>query len=370
MKLNWLGYWPGHDGYGRFNIRFVQALQRAGADVRALHIGDLDRPPWLLEQMAMDWERLTITCAPPYMLKPVPGRQWLFSMTEGSVLPDKWVDTINGSGVERVLVPCQHNAGAFRNSGVEAPIHVVPGGTDPEEFPLRSWEREEDKPYTFLTIADRNERKGWHEVWEAFYLAFGGKTDGVQDVRLIIKYLPSDNVADVMAKAQGSDKRILYQNEVADDMASVYAQADCLALPSRCEGWGMIQREAAMSGLPVITQAHAGLDDGHTHEWAIVVETGQMQPIPRERHTTLGEWRIANVEELAGVMQWCYDNPDAAKRWHGDRAAAWLRANQTWDHAVETLMGLIRQQEPELFLTGEIDYALWTGRPTLRISGC
>ena len=38
-------------------------------------------------------------------------------MTEGSRLPDKWTQAIADSGVERVLVPCEHNAAAFRDSG-------------------------------------------------------------------------------------------------------------------------------------------------------------------------------------------------------------------------------------------------------------
>jgi glycosyltransferase involved in cell wall biosynthesis len=264
-------------------------------------------------------------------------------MTEGSILPPDWADTINNSGVERVIVPCQHNADAFANSGVTAPISVVHGGTDPAEFPLRTEPRDAAKPYTFLTFADRNERKGWHEVWDAFYLAFGGKTTGTMDVRLLIKYRPDDNnVTTVMAGAVDADKRIVYQGEDVADMAMLYAQADCLVLPSRSEGWGMIHREAACQGLPVITQAYSGLSDAH--EWAIVVEKGVMQPIPRERSTSLGEWRVVDVAELAQKMRWCYERPTEAAEF-GRQAAAWIRDNQTWTHAASALIDLLNASE-------------------------
>lgn len=345
MKLNWFSYYPQYDGYGRFSSRMVQALQRAGAEVFAYHLGDLERPPWLLEQMQIDWDCLTITCCPPFMLKRVPGRHWLFSMTEGSQLPDGWAETINHSGVERVLVPCRHNAEAFRNSGLQLPVSIIPGGTDPQEFPLII--DRPKRPYTFLTFADRNERKGWQEVWDAFYLAFGGKTTGTMDVRLLIKYRPDENnVTSVMANAEGLDPRIIFWGDDVSNIADVYAQADCLALPSRSEGWGMPHREAGMSGLPVITQAYSGMDDGHTREWAIVVEQGEMRPIPKERAvSSLGEWRVADKQELAAKMRRCYEQPPLAAAF-GQQAARWLCQHQTWGHSANSLIDLIGASEP------------------------
>jgi aminocarboxymuconate-semialdehyde decarboxylase len=57
-------------------------------------------------------------------------------MTEGSELPPGWREWIEKASVERLIVPCPHNAEAFRRGGVTCPIHVIPGGTDPDEFPI------------------------------------------------------------------------------------------------------------------------------------------------------------------------------------------------------------------------------------------
>lgn len=353
MRVNWIGHYDQRDGYGRFNARLASALHRQGVDVQFRVAGILDLPNWVLEWNDVTWDGLTISCMPPYMVKPVPGRHWLFSMTEGSELPAGWADAANAAGLERVLVPCEHNAEAFRRSGVEAPISVVPGGTDPDEFALPDGERPQ-RPYTFFALADRGFRKGWQEVWDAFYLAFGGKTTGTQDVRLIVKGRPHMGGVHELLMQRGADldRRIIWQIYDAKDIRGVYAQADCVVIPSRSEGWGMPHREAAMMGLPVITQAYSGLDDGHTHEWAIVVQGGRIERVPEEETTHLGDWRIADVGELAAKMRACYEQREWAASF-GRQAAAWLREHQTWDHSARALIRLISEMSAAQQATAE-----------------
>lgn len=342
MRVNWFGYFPQTDGYGRFNTRLVQALQDLQADVDLYHIGELDRPARLLQQLNIGWGRLNITCAPPYMLKKVPGRHWLYSMTEGSRIPLEWVEWIKECGIERLFVPCQHNLNAFKDSGVRIPIHVLPGGTDPDEFPLLPL-KSEYRPYTFLTFADRGFRKGWEETREAFYHAFGGKTMGNMEVRLIIKARKKDGgLLDWMSKnIRDADKRVTFLVDDIEDMRQVYAQAHCLVLPSRSEGWGMMHREAACSGLPVITQQYAGMDDGHTQEWAMVVESDYDEEVPKEAKA-LGTWRIANFQDIAQKMRYCFYSPETAQAF-GLRAARWIRQNQTWHHSAKLLIQLYEE---------------------------
>ena len=359
QAINWFGYFNQADGYGRLNSRFVRALQKK-IDCTAYHIGVLDMPGWMLWQQPIRTDKmvLNITCAPPYMVKKVLGRHWLYTMTEGSRILPSWVEAIEKAGLERILVPCHHNLVAFRDSGIAVPISVVPAGTDPNEFELLdrgdkpAWSY---RPYTFLAFDDRGERKGFPEVWDAFYLAFGGKTTGNLNVRLIVKGRVKDrSLSSILSKAQDRDARVTFFEHDALDMQNIYAQADCLVLPSRSEGWGMIHREAACMGLPVITQRYSGLDDGHLEEWALVVERGELKPIPPEVCTALGEWRIVDKDALAQAMKFCYDSPETASAF-GKKAAQWIRENQTWDDAALTLLSLI----------GFVDHALSVERATV-----
>lgn len=352
MRLNVLGYqFRGFDGYGRYSAYLVRALRRAGVEITPHFNGAADAPAWLRDEWGVDFANTpTISCLPPFYLRKLPKNSaphWLLTMTEGSELPDDWAEIINESGVERVLVPCQHNADAFRNGGVDVPITVVPGGTDPDEFPLLQRQRNEDAPYTFLTLADRGKRKGWFEVYNAFFMAFGTYKDvGPDKVRLIIKCRPNGNdlIDFILEKLPWIDPRITFLQEDYANIADFYALGDCLALPSRSEGWGMPHREAAMMGLPVITQAYSGMDDGHTGEWASVVKDGRMEPVEAQKDKHLkGQWRTVDREELAQVMRMHYENP-AGFAGAGQGAAAWLRVNQTWDHACTKLLQVLQHE--------------------------
>lgn len=339
MQLNWLAYqYREWDGYGRFSSRLIRALLRFNVDVR-VHLHEVaNMPEWMRIRNDVTWDRLTISCLPPFYLNRVPGRHWLLSMTEGSRLPAGWRETIKRSGVERIIVPCQHNADAFAVCGL--PVHVIPGGTDPDEFPVI--DDRPDREYTFLALADRGARKGWVEVWQAFYKAFGSPTD-TPDVRLIIKSRPDGNeMLALIAKADKPDPRITILMQDMD-MRDFYRMGDCLAIPSRSEGWGMPHREAAMSGLPVITQDYSGMDDGYTAHWATVVKGGRLEAIPAHFEHIAGEWLKADIPTLAARMRFYYEHP-AVARYKGTCAADWLRKNQTWADSARRLLWLIESE--------------------------
>lgn len=349
--LTWTGYnYRPYDGYGRYSGYLVRALERAGVHVTPVMHEQTQAAGWLRARWGIDLSRLTLACMPPFGLRALPpgsGPLWLLTMTEGDELPPGWADLIRDARVARVIVPCEHNAAVFR-AGLDIPVSVVPGGTCPDEFPLRPAARP-DRPFTFLALADRGARKGWVEVWEAFYQAFGRPQD-TPDVRLIVKSRPDGNdlltrLIAAQAASPDADPRLdLRQTDLAS-LADLLAEVDVFAIPSRSEGWGMPHREAAMQGIPVITQAYAGLDDGHTSEWALVVGRGTPERIclPEDAHVA-GTWRKADVDDVAAWMRWCYERPDLAYTF-GQRAAAWLRANQTWDHSAAALIRLLDEED-------------------------
>jgi hypothetical protein len=333
MIINWFGYYVGYDGYGRLNQRLVKALRKAELLVNDYWLSDR-------ESLTIDWDNLSITCAPPDSIEPVPGRHWVYTMCEGTVLSPYWVDGLNNSGAELILVPSEHCVRAFVSSGVTIPVLRLMMGTDPDEFPVIT-ERPE-RPYTFLTFCDRGDRKGWNEVWASFYDVFGGKTTGEQNVRLILKHLRQDTHLSLMAAADGADPRIIYDSTVYPEMKTLYSQADCLVLPSRSEGWGMPHREAACSGLPVITQQYSGMDDGNLIRWAQPLVSGRLTPIPPEKGIVLGEWMVADKKELSAYMKFVFNHPEDCRR-AGLLGARWIREHQTWEHTAWNLLYLLQR---------------------------
>lgn len=344
MTINWISYYAHYDGYGRFSARLVKQMQEFGLDVLPITVEDTEKPKWMLDQMRVDWNNLSITCHQPFNVPKVKGKHWLYTMCEGSQISKALVKAIHKCGVELILVPSQFCKDVYEDSGVKIPIKVVPLGTDPEEFPMRTVDN--SRPYTFLALSDRGDRKGWQEVYYAFYKAFGSKTDGIKDVRLIIKSLPKSNrIVDLIARAKDMDPRISVERNIYDDMSDFFNKGDCFAIPSRCEGWGMPHREAAMMGLEVLTQKFSGMDDGHLDKWAYIVGGGKMTPIPpgRRGSRSCGEWMIADIQRLADAMLYCYNEPDQALT-RGKKARAWLSGNQTWQDAAAGMIELLHDE--------------------------
>lgn len=327
MRINWFNYlFLPIDGYGRYGLHFVRALSRLGVDVYPATVETVDAPGWFQRLQGLDFSKLSISLMPPHHLRSVPGRQWNYSMYEGTGLPDGWARHVMDKA-ERVIVPAAWLVDVFREHGVTHPIDVVPGGIDPEEFPVvppPKW----DRPYTFLALGDRGSRKGMDTVWQAFYAAFGKRPD----VRLIVK---SRAGGLTYVDMTNSDRRVSIWRSDVDSMADVYAQVDCFVFPTKGEGYGLPPREAAAMGVPVICTQWSGVDD--CDQWAIPIKDYKMVESALDGG---GQWALPSVEETAMHMQWCFDHREEARQ-IGLKGAAWLRANATWQHAACKLFKLL-----------------------------
>lgn len=335
MKINWVGYrFIREDGYGRYGIHMIRALAKLGVQVQPIQAQTLyDMPEDILRMTGVTHENLSIFLLPPISIKASPPpNSWIYTMHEDSKLPEGWAKTINQ--FERCLVPCEHNAEVFRESGVTVPIHIVYGGTSPEEFPILEQQREE-RPFTFLALSDRHIRKGWDVVWGAWYKAF---PPNITDVRLIVKGRPEMKPA-WFDPSLVDDPRIHFVYDNVDDMKQVFRQADVVAYPARGDGWGMWWREAAMMGLPALVTAYSGNAVG-VEQAAIPLRNFRMMESMLDY--SQGQWAEPDHDEVAEKMRWCYENQQAARD-KGMAAAQWLRQNQTWDHSAQQLMRLVER---------------------------
>jgi glycosyltransferase involved in cell wall biosynthesis len=327
MRCQWFNYkYLKIDGYGRFGIRFVQALRRAGVEVKPWLIDMLDLPAELQRMAGLDFSRLSIFLMPPHHLTAsIPGRAWNFTMYECMKLPASWAEYANRT--ERVIVPSQWLVEVCQDNGITRPVHVVPGGISPDEFPIFSTYAE-DRPFTFMCLGDRGSRKGFDVTWNAFYKAFGDN----KDVRLVVKCRPGslDHI-----DLSNSDPRVSIWSADIEHMADVYAQADCYVFPTKGEGYGMPPREAAACGLPVITTRWSGTADD-IDCWAIPINNFKLEPSMLD---SKGLWAYPDPEEVAAHMKWVYEHREEA-RTKGRAAALWLREHATWDHAAQKMIEL------------------------------
>lgn len=334
MKINWIGYrYIREDGYGRYNIAMIRALARAGVEVLPMVSHLLfDAPPDVLKLTGFDPSLRSIFCQPPMTItfKP-PAHSWILTMHEDSKLPKGWSTTINQ--FERCIVPCEQNREAFEASGVTIPIHVIPGGTAPDEFPVEIRPLV-GHPYTFVTLGDRHIRKGWETVWGAWYKAF---PESLDDVRLIVKFRP-EMVPHWFEVDRIPDKRITFCVDNLPDMREVFRQADCVVYPSKGDGWGMWWREAVAMGKPAIVTNWSGNAVG-VNDCAIPLNDYKLV----ESHlNTGGKWALPSEDEVAEKMKWCYEHRIGAQL-IGLRGSYWIRQHQTWDHSAQALIALLEQ---------------------------
>lgn len=111
-----------------------------------------------------------------------------------------------------------------------------------------------------------------------------------------------------------------------DTLKSLYLRASAFVIPSIEEGLAMVINEAMASGLPVIASTHSGGPERITHG-----KTGFL-------------YNPYNVDELARLITWCYDNREEAHR-IGQAAHAHIQ-DYSWDtygehvyHAYKTILG-------------------------------
>lgn len=340
--LNWVGMdFNQYTGYGYQNIQLVRTLRQ---DVQVKPVSRvalqswLDMPGWMQRlNPPLDFRTLTIGVMVANAFRRLPGRFWGYTMYEVDKLPDEWVESVNHC-CERLLVPCTHNALLFKQAGVRVPIHEIPLGIDPVEFPILPPPAKRDRPYTFMCLGDRGLRKGVEVAISAFCQAF---PDVSEPVQLVIK--SRKNGLPILDNASFVGVNISIIHDDSTSMADIYSQADCFIFPSYGEGWGIPPREAAAMGIPTIVPRHTGLEVGIDHWATRIIERYALQDASVDINYPKGsQWYVPDTDELVAHMRWVYENQDEACQQAGQNAV-WLHAHQTWCHAGQELISLVEE---------------------------
>jgi len=321
------------DGYGRFARRLTEALRAHPEQPTVLklfagHAQDNDL-----------WPGFSLTVSPPFDFKKLPKTHWVYTMTEGSEVPDGWTEMVHETEISHIITPSVWCTKTFGDAtGIDAT--TIKGGIDPREFNTRlrrPWPNYE-RPYTFLALGDRGSRKGWTEVWQAFFALL----DEGHDIRLIIKSRTMGNSLIDQIASGDIHKNIKILNNDFEDMVQIFRMADCAVMPSRSEGWGMPHREAAAFGLPVIATRFSGLDD-ELDEWAYPIDMFKIEDIPSNFPNTKGQWCVPNIGAIVGQMRWCSLNRKEAHTF-GTNASTWLHTHRTWFHTADNLIRLMKER--------------------------
>lgn len=233
------------------------------------------------------------------------------TMTEGTDLPETWVDALNEALL--VLVPSHWVKTVFEAAGVTTPVEVVPFGIE-QGPPARVRPRPER--FTFLAID-----KGPGLARDAFVAEFAED----EPVRLILKARRK------FPDEWPHDPRItlIADHYTQTQMRGLYLQASCFVHLPEGSGWALPVSEAVGLGVPVVVPVHTGMRE-YLHE-SYVVPVGTYHAVATDPLKGLKcQFRL---EDIAWSMRHAYEMGDdlvalAEKAQRFTRHFTWERSAQ------------------------------------------
>jgi glycosyltransferase involved in cell wall biosynthesis len=245
---------------------------------------------------------------------------------ETTLIPKSWITRINA--FDALLVPCEQNIQAFKDSGIKIPIELIHWGVDLNQYtPL---ERPERSTFTFGTMGALSVRKGTDVLIDAFLEAFPDE----QDVRLLCK--TSFNHYPWMVK----DKRIEVQISPVSHqelMSDFFQKVDCFVFPTRGEGFGLTPLEAMATGIPAIVTGWSGPleymipETGWLIDYSMTPATVFTEEVYKE---DCGDWAEPSKAHLIELMRNAYENQKEVKK-KGQAAAQYVKENWQWNEKIK-----------------------------------
>ena len=267
-----------------------------------------------------------------------------YTMLEVTGIPKEWVKQANA--MDEVWVPSSFNVETFRNSGVKAPIHIVPLGVDVNFFNPKIDNYKKHNKYTFLSVFEWGERKAPEILLRSYAKAFNKR----DDVLLICKIINNDGTINVekeinkLGLPKDMAEVIVLSNYIIPDyqMPTLYRSADCFVLPTRGEGWGMPVLEAMGCGLPVIATAWSSQMDFMTKDNAYLLNIKGLSKAEAKCPYYDGfSWADPDKDHLVELLRYVYNNQDEGKA-KGLYASKEVAQKWTWDNTAEVIIDRLK----------------------------
>jgi glycosyltransferase involved in cell wall biosynthesis len=174
--------------------------------------------------------------------------------------------------------------------------------------------------FTFLFLGTWKSRKGYDQLFEAFYSEFSDK-DNVQLVVKTDKPKAAEQFAINKRKKMGINKGfapILFESKVFNEieLPKFIKSAHCLVMPTKGEGFGYPGLQSMSLGVPVIITNFSGCQDYANEETATLLEPSgflfhkNMDGIPQFRNK---KWAFIEVANIRKSMRYVLNNPQRVK---------------------------------------------------------
>lgn len=310
-----------YSGYGRYELGLAKALERAGA---TLHL--VPDPAWPTVVVGFaDW--LTT----PHIAG---TRRYLATLTESTLVSERWVDLINRHAAG-VLLPTESLCAVYRDSGVTVPVYDIGYAVDAPRVvePIAPRRR---RPFRFLTYSYGDMRKGADLAIFAFLRCFRGDTG----YELVVKAREGYDTTWLRAIQDEPQISVVSGVQGETAWANLLLSAHCFVFPSRAEGIGLPPREATLLGVPTIATEWLGMDDAA--RWCYPLPVRALHPAHYDEWEANREgalWAEPDNMRLAELMESVVDDYETAQM-VALQGADYLRG-QTWERVGERIVAAL-----------------------------
>ncbi len=302
------------DQQNQFDISIYCTEGPADYTPKETDLADKPAAKWLWQKSGMLSEKPTVTIRnmyPPRVGDVNGDVNFLHFYWEDSLVRPDWIADFNDH-LDAVLAPSHYVGQVLVDSGLTIPYHVIGVGVEDRFFQTRPRPAvgRGHRPFTFLNIGSGFPRKGVDVLLEAYFTEFT-VSDNVQ---LVVKTFPNPH-NDVAAQIEAWRNKCanppacyhIDRDLTPDAVNQLYAEADCLAYPTRAEGFGLPIAEAMACKMPVIATGYSGHMDFCSHDTAFLVDYAL---VPSRSHLVVpgALWAEPKIDHLRKQMRYVFEH--------------------------------------------------------------
>ncbi|MFC1867182.1 glycosyltransferase family 4 protein [Thermodesulfobacteriota bacterium] len=296
-----------------------------------------ERNSWKpLIEKTIDYNVKIIHTPPPYYSKiKEPGITNIgFLYWETSLIPDSWVKEIN-KHLDAQFVCCQDTKKSLLDSGVKIPVIVIPPGFEFNHKPSKKQSPVfglTKNTYKFYSIGQWTERKNLIGLLNAYLTGFTPEDKVLLVLKTYLNDYSPNNFEQIKQGIEMIKMSIRlnskYKNHFPpialishffspEEMRSLHNECDCLALPHRGEGIGLVHAEAMSAGNPVISTALGGNTEFMDKNNSFLIPyslTPVIGMLGIKEYESDMYWAEPDLYELKKVMRYAYENKKAVQK--------------------------------------------------------
>lgn len=190
---------------------------------------------------------------------------------ESDRIADNWVKSCNK--MDLIIVPSDWSRQAFKNSGVDIPIMIVPHGLEPEYHSYKEKKREGKFVfYNTFHASSYCSRKSLEELVRSFLIAFEGRTDVVLRLRTDLS-IPLILLQERYEFTPLIEIDEMKKHLTTEEYAKIFSEVHCTVHPSKGEGFGLVPFQSIACETPVIAPHATGMAEYLNNENSISLNT-------------------------------------------------------------------------------------------------